>query len=640
MKLKLTILSSLIFTLVSCGSESGANLETPSDSETQGVVADGYLENAYVCLDLNGNLQCDANEPSDTTDSTGSFNIESDDTSQYSIIVEVGADAIDSDTSDYVEQAYVLTAPAGVTDFISPITTLIQTQLLANANLSLEDAEAELAESLGLADADDLYSDFISDPELDTLHAIARTVASGLGSALQALKDSSGYTSDDLETAIKVSALLVNQKLEDLIYSVRVAEAENEDAIPSDIVENELSGLISGTASEFSLILSLEEKMGSAAYVNAKDTFAAGLHEIEAYFDFNEYNGVVTNSEYSYEERTTSVSVADILESTWCEWEYDFLSEEVLEDECETDTGFSGNYTSVRSNWILNDENLLVEATYNGYNYYSIWLDDSTRKDVIEYLLDDSLVTQISKTSQVYVDELSLDSTNIQDFITYETKLNWMEVNDIYIGLDFNEDIFDLTESELEFSDQARAYIVTKTPIDVDNPIETAIGISDEDYARVDYDNLSIDEAITNGYLFDTECIYEYIYYSDCYVKLNASEGETTGTATLIDTVTEWDDELSQSIVIGEIELSTVSWSRETLYGKDSIVFDLETLSEGVELDDMTAIVDLGDGQIIYIEPYTNFPEYSQIEFNQAAMDEIKALFDRAIEDYLQANLE
>ncbi|MGH8848934.1 MAG: hypothetical protein ACREXQ_17055, partial [Polaromonas sp.] len=63
----LALSAAVALTACGGGSDGPANLS--------GVVADGYLNGATVCLDLNNNMACDAGEPSATTTAGGKYSM-------------------------------------------------------------------------------------------------------------------------------------------------------------------------------------------------------------------------------------------------------------------------------------------------------------------------------------------------------------------------------------------------------------------------------------------------------------------------------------------------------------------------------------------------------------------------------------
>ncbi len=117
-----------------------------------GVVADGYLSGAKVCLDKNLNKKCDVNEPTGISGAGGKYTIVDDvppaDLAKYPIVVEVPAGAVDSDRGP-VTSEYVLSAPAGKPEFVSPLTTLVQSQIESSGQ-TLTEAVASVKTQLGL----------------------------------------------------------------------------------------------------------------------------------------------------------------------------------------------------------------------------------------------------------------------------------------------------------------------------------------------------------------------------------------------------------------------------------------------------------------------------------------------------------
>ena len=134
-----------------------------------GVVADGYLVNATVCLDLNNNKVCDAGEPSATTTAGGAFSIDAtqDQIDNSPVILEATAGVtIDEDTNTTVAKDFTLTAPAGA-DFVSPLTTLVQAEIEANENIAgytVADASAAVQTALGTSV--DVLEDYIAQEDL------------------------------------------------------------------------------------------------------------------------------------------------------------------------------------------------------------------------------------------------------------------------------------------------------------------------------------------------------------------------------------------------------------------------------------------------------------------------------------------
>ncbi len=130
----------LIMTACGSGSNSssvGAASSAPPVS-IAGVVADGLIQGAQVCYDLNDNGRCDSGEPvSSDTGANGAYtlSVPAAEAGKHAVIAIVPVGAIDADTGP-VTQAYTLKAPANTNTtaplFISPITTIVQEVLKAS----------------------------------------------------------------------------------------------------------------------------------------------------------------------------------------------------------------------------------------------------------------------------------------------------------------------------------------------------------------------------------------------------------------------------------------------------------------------------------------------------------------------------
>jgi len=153
--------------LTACGGSGGGGTSTPTVS-LAGVVADGYIGGARVCLDINENSVCDAGEPSGISGTDGKYTITgitAGDEGKYSIVADVPVDATDSDfTGTTVGKAFVLTAPKGNTT-ITPLSSLVHQELLATPALSAASAAANVKAAMAIT-ADPL-GDYIATPDPD-----------------------------------------------------------------------------------------------------------------------------------------------------------------------------------------------------------------------------------------------------------------------------------------------------------------------------------------------------------------------------------------------------------------------------------------------------------------------------------------
>ena len=168
---------------------------TPDPAVTlSGKAADGYLNNARVCLDTNSNLKCDANEPTTTTGAGGSYTLDitEEQNNTYSIVVEaIAGETIDEDNPDVtINKSYSLSAPAGET-FISPLSSLVQNAMRSNAALTKEDAANQIRTALGLPEDSDILSDYVAAEDTDT-HERAQFITAVLANAIEQSQTNAG----------------------------------------------------------------------------------------------------------------------------------------------------------------------------------------------------------------------------------------------------------------------------------------------------------------------------------------------------------------------------------------------------------------------------------------------------------------
>ncbi len=116
-----------------------------------GVVLDGYIRDATVFIDLDGDGVLDSNEISTTTDAFGNFSFAGNETFAGTLVMQGGTDIA---TGKAFEGSY--TAPSG-SSILNPLTTLIQ-KVATAANISPGEAETQVSTQLNLASSIDLLN--------------------------------------------------------------------------------------------------------------------------------------------------------------------------------------------------------------------------------------------------------------------------------------------------------------------------------------------------------------------------------------------------------------------------------------------------------------------------------------------------
>lgn len=191
--------------LTACGGGGGSS--TPAATVSlAGVVADGYLTGAKVCLDQNENTVCDAGEPFATTVAGGKYTITgitAGDESKYPIVAEVPASATDSDfAGTNVGKAFVLTAPKGNTT-VTPLSSLVHQELQATPALSAASAVANVKAALGITS--DPLADYIATPNGDA-HIRAQMITQSLKNNADAIGGGTSAQKKELQGVLLTMA--------------------------------------------------------------------------------------------------------------------------------------------------------------------------------------------------------------------------------------------------------------------------------------------------------------------------------------------------------------------------------------------------------------------------------------------------
>ena len=276
---------------------SDENTTTSSSTTTQtttinGVVADGYIENAKVCIDLNKNSICDNNEPYTFTGSNGEYTLkyEGNIDTTTALIAQGGEDILRN-----TPFAATLNAPLQENANITPITTVVYSYM-KNANVSLNDAVLKVASFLGISS-----SDVLGDPtKSETLQTISLEIelSAELIADLQSISISNVYMNmgKALKNSSDINTLLSNLNLDaNTVAAIQALMQE----VPVYVKENKISQIdnIKSLIKQAVLNAKQEGKVLSAddiiAYVNlnlnslAQNDFTS---KIEDYYKALELN--------------------------------------------------------------------------------------------------------------------------------------------------------------------------------------------------------------------------------------------------------------------------------------------------------------------------------------------------------------
>lgn len=210
--------ASVALALTGCGGSNDSNGNALNNASTNVKVLDGYLVNAEVYVDRNGNNVADANEKLEKlTDENGVISIKNEDT-KYSLIVRaIAGKTYDTDKGGRLTQTTEMMATAG-SDVVTPFTTLA-----AVKEITIDELAAELNLPKELIAGDYVAGKTVQDTKQDAqkVHAVARSVTSELGSSIEASKKESDQLlkqSGDIVKAVD-EAINNSQQLDDIVIT-------------------------------------------------------------------------------------------------------------------------------------------------------------------------------------------------------------------------------------------------------------------------------------------------------------------------------------------------------------------------------------------------------------------------------------
>ncbi|WP_165311839.1 hypothetical protein [Vibrio ziniensis] len=198
--------------LYGCGGGGDSSSTSPSATSYSVKAIDGYLQNAFVWLDVNGNYEWDEDEPSATTGVGGAATLDTtgiESPESYMLIVQVTAgETIDEDTGLAVTRSMPMYAPPGVPQ-VTPLTTYLQKSI--SQGMTESEALAAVAEEFDI-EVDDILSDYKAEGSESKLAAfVAKSlVSSGL---MPATIEELNNSENDLSSTLAVVAATIKTQV-------------------------------------------------------------------------------------------------------------------------------------------------------------------------------------------------------------------------------------------------------------------------------------------------------------------------------------------------------------------------------------------------------------------------------------------
>jgi hypothetical protein len=129
---KVTVSPLVLLVLSACGGGSSGSNTATNTTTVSGAVVKGPLQNAFVFLDLDGDGQRGATEPSARTDSAGAYSLVTS-TSNASVVAKTDSSTIDTSSGEVLDNV-TLKAPAGA-KVVTPMTTIMQEASISAADV-------------------------------------------------------------------------------------------------------------------------------------------------------------------------------------------------------------------------------------------------------------------------------------------------------------------------------------------------------------------------------------------------------------------------------------------------------------------------------------------------------------------------
>jgi len=204
--LSVVVLATLTTITAGCGTSGDgstvAGVGTGGTGTVSGKVADGYLVNASVFLDRNGNYQLDAGEQSTTTDVNGAYklNVDPADVGKYPIVAHViKGVTIDKDINQTVPNSYVLSmskdnvSSSVGNNFISPISSQVREMMETGNYTTLQQAADVLRTKMGLTAGTDMMANYIA-ANNTAMHTAAQNMSTLMGNQMGQVMGMNGST--------------------------------------------------------------------------------------------------------------------------------------------------------------------------------------------------------------------------------------------------------------------------------------------------------------------------------------------------------------------------------------------------------------------------------------------------------------
>jgi len=526
-----TVLATIMF-FSGCNISQNSSEEEPTTTTTQqtsGSVADGYIEGAKVCIDLNNNEQCDVNEPQATTDSYGNYNISYSGDINGKIITATGG--FDLDRRVEFNATLVSVVENNVAN-VTPFTTF--TYFYAQKKgLSFDEAKNDIASILGIP-VDKVDDVPVGD---DNLEKISLKLQLAVETAAKLKKDSpiniykllaskaspdvnltdlidNTFTDENIKNAIlsimdQVDKVDVTQlqEIQNNIINIALSANENNTTVSSSTINNSIENTSSTQLNDLNLSEDYFKNLVNSLITEAK--IDANNSKVATIDDVRNLVQIIRDTTYEFldpnlenQENNTSTIAGEIISnynnaikpavdnlSTDVDNSIDLVDEATRQFDKDFNSEFNQSLTDLNNRLsaisnIINEYNITDE--YNETTSYNDTISHTYLKDDNGYITETYTLNGKTLTVKYYEDKtensyLATEPITLNKDGEYEISLNALSFNNGKLEFNLTGTIYDSEDNshKIDISNATLSFDLNTTQFD--NSIDKAFAFSNID---------------------------------------------------------------------------------------------------------------------------------------------------------------
>lgn len=531
------------------GGNGSASISIEGYRNTDGVVVDGYISGAEVCIDEDNSWTCDSDESSTTSDNDGKFTI------KYANGNLVSIGGTDLDSQVLLENFLITHALDGHTDFkaLTPVTSVaafMQDSSLINAALGIDSSidvfSFDPVENKGDGDINDyLYE------KGNQLTILAL--------ALQNVVNNSNSTADTTQDYFKAIAEEIEKEYEETSIRVNI---ETEEFI---------------TKAFNNIIAAKEASISETNQANAITAISALIPVIEI-----KSSNELTTSVIRFGLSTFQTDIKAISDGTATELTVDRYAETILdyiaEDQSVSATDIAVSVNAVSESATTNEDtavtvNVLLNDSYNPAEPLSLSVSNGTNGT--------TAIAESSPEQIVYTPNLNY---NGNDVFTYTiTQGGLTSSANVSVTIQPVNDAPSIDATSILEAEENQSSVATIAVSDVDNDqLELSMSGVDADSLNLSNDNVLTFKEDPD---YETKSSYE--------ITLSLTDGIETVTKDITIQIIDISYVFTGKVMDGYISGAEIYFDQNFNFTKDEGEFSATTLEDG------SFIIDTGDNETL-----------------------------------------